>query len=246
MDDRLGTSRGASSNILAWMIEFSSVLLNRNLVSKDGKTSYGRLKGKQSKVLGFAFAEAVLFRRVSTPGRLGKLDSLWENTFIGYRSASGEYMVTNANSVYKTRTIRSVPEEVRWKAENIEAIKFTPWRTKEATSRTPPGDPDNADKQPSIHIEVNTNVETEIPPPPRPTETVPRRVYITKALVERSGSTEECTGCTNAALGGTGMVHSEECRKRIDQELRKDPETAGKLRASFKRRKEFVKQHGLN
>ena len=142
MDDRLGTSTGASSNILACIIEFSSVLLDRYLVSKDGKTSCERLKGKQSKMLGSEFAEAVQFRRVPTPGRLGKLDSLWENgTFIGYRSASGEH--TNANGVYKTRSTRRVLEEVRWKAENIEAIKFTTWRTKEATSRTPRGDPFN-------------------------------------------------------------------------------------------------------
>ena len=74
-------------------------------------------------------------------------------------------MVTNADGVYKTRTIRRVPEDVRWKAENIEAIKFTPSRTKEATSRAPLGNPDNVDHQPSIHIQVNKNVETEIPPP---------------------------------------------------------------------------------
>ena len=92
------TSTGASSNILAWMIEFSSVLL----------------KGKQSKMLGFEFAEAVLFRKVATPSKFGKLDSLEENgTFIGYRSASRESIVTNANGVYKTLAIRRVTEEVR-------------------------------------------------------------------------------------------------------------------------------------
>ena len=70
MDDRLGTNTGASSNILAWMIEFSSVLLNRYLVSKDGKTSHERLKGKQSKMLGFE-----LRRRCCSGGSPRQADS---------------------------------------------------------------------------------------------------------------------------------------------------------------------------
>ena len=52
LDERLGTSIGATSNILAWLIEFSGVIINRYLVSKDGKTSYERMKGKPSKMLG--------------------------------------------------------------------------------------------------------------------------------------------------------------------------------------------------
>ena len=35
-------------------------------------------------------------------------------------------------------------------------------------------------------------------------------------------------------------------QKGIEKEMRKDPETAGKHRVSYKRRKEFVKKHGLN
>ena len=73
LDERLGSSILADSNILPWMIEFSSVLINRYLVGKDGKTAYERLKGKSSKMFGFEFAEMVHFRRIPLPGRLGKL-----------------------------------------------------------------------------------------------------------------------------------------------------------------------------
>ena len=44
LDNRLGTDLPMTSNILPWLIEFASVLLNRYLVGNDGKTSYERLK----------------------------------------------------------------------------------------------------------------------------------------------------------------------------------------------------------
>ena len=59
LDKRLGTNLGITANVLPWLIEYASVLLNRYLVGKDGKTAYERLKGKTSKMLGFEFGETV-------------------------------------------------------------------------------------------------------------------------------------------------------------------------------------------
>lgn len=115
LDERAGTDVCVVSNILRWMLEFSSVLLNRYLVGKDGKTPYERMKGTASQMLGLEFAEAVMFRRVPTPGRLGKLDSLWEKgLLVGYKSTSGEYMVVNGEGACRTRTVRRLPFEHRW------------------------------------------------------------------------------------------------------------------------------------
>ena len=76
LDERIGSDLSAKSNVLPWMVEYASVLINRYLVGRDGKTAYERSKGKSSKMLGFEFAEMVHFRRAPTPGRLGKLDTL--------------------------------------------------------------------------------------------------------------------------------------------------------------------------
>ena len=62
LDQNVNTDIGAESSTLTWMIEFASVLINRHLVGKDGKTAYERLKGKAAKMLGIGFAETVMFR----------------------------------------------------------------------------------------------------------------------------------------------------------------------------------------
>ena len=53
LDTRVGVDIRGTSNILPWMVEYASVLINRYLVGKDGKTTYERLRGKKSKMLGF-------------------------------------------------------------------------------------------------------------------------------------------------------------------------------------------------
>ena len=72
LDTRVGVDIRGTSNFLPWMVEYASVLINRYLVGKDGKTAYERLRGKKSKMLGFEFGESVHFRRISLQGRLGK------------------------------------------------------------------------------------------------------------------------------------------------------------------------------
>ena len=169
LDDRVGTNIGATSDIIPWMIEYSSVVINRYLVSKDGRTAYERAKGKASKMLGFEFAEAVMFRRLPTPGRLGKLESLWENgTFIGYRSTSGEYMIANGNGIYKARTVRRVTEDRRWRKSEVESIKYTPWRVKEPVARKGDEASECMEHRTSIDIEVDKDIETSIKEPQRP------------------------------------------------------------------------------
>ena len=118
LDTRVGVDIRSTSNFLPWMVEYASVLINRYLVGKDGKTAYERLRGKKSKMLGFEFGESVHFRRIPLQGRLGKLDGL----FVGYRTQSGEYMVANSEGAFKTRTKR-IPENERWNKSEIEPLE---------------------------------------------------------------------------------------------------------------------------
>ena len=55
----------------------------------------------------------------------------------------------------------------------------------------------------SVDIEINKDIEVELKLPPRHVDPNPRRVYITKAVVEKFGGTDGCLDCTTALLGGT-------------------------------------------
>ena len=127
LDTRVGVDIRGTSNILPWMVEYASVLINRYLVEKDSKTAYERLRGKKSKMLGFEFGESVHFRRIPLQGRLGKLDSLCQTgLFVGYRTQSGEYMVANSEGAFKTRTMKRIPENERWNKSGIEGHAMDP------------------------------------------------------------------------------------------------------------------------
>ena len=100
LDAGVGVDIRGTSNMLPWMIEYASVLINRYLVGKDGKTAYERLRVKKSKMLVFEFGESVHFRRIPLQGRPGKLDSLWQTGLcVEYWMQSGEYMVANCQEL---------------------------------------------------------------------------------------------------------------------------------------------------
>ena len=243
LDQRLGIKVKGDSNILPWMIEYSSVLLNRYLVGKDGSTAHERMKGKKSKMLGFEFAESVHFRRVPPPGRLAKLESLWETGIVvGYRSNSGEFMVANQAGVYKTRNIRRKPVEERWDKDAVEGLKFTPWRVREQAARDTDQPLREQQLQPHVDIQVDESLNPDVPPP-KPAEAIPRRVYITRAVLEKYGFTDGCLGCTNSAVRLTGIVHSDECRKRIESAMHQDVVDKARLQESKRKREEFVSRH---
>ena len=241
LDERLGISINAGSNILPWLIEYASVLLNRYMVGKDGKTAYERLKGKASKMLGFEFGETVNFRRMAPPGRLAKLDSLWRRgVFVGYRTVSGEYMVVNDEGVFKTRNIRRVPLEERWKKEAVDNIKFTPWHIKDPQEGgAATGESERHDPMVNISIDRDIMVREQV----RHEEPIPRRVYLTKAILDKYGMTDGCPGCVATFLGGTGLAHNEECRIRIEKRMQEDPDQRDKVREVRKRMRDFVTKH---
>ena len=106
--------------VLAWLTEYSAVLVNRYQVGHDGKTGYERTRGKKSRMLGFEFGELMMFRRTPIGPRLAKLESLWETgVYVGYKSLSGEYMCSTATGVYKSRNVKRKPVEERWSGENM-------------------------------------------------------------------------------------------------------------------------------
>ena len=181
----MNTDIGTELRILTWMIEFASVLINRYLVGKDGKTAYERLKGKAAK-MGIGFAETVMFRRVPLPGKMAKLESSWKKGILaGYRSQSGEHTIIGKNGVCKKWTSRRAPEEERWDRAAIEEVKFTPWMIKERSAREEHDGPQEEEHKTFVDNEINREIELEVKLPPRSVDLNPRRVYITKSVIEK-------------------------------------------------------------
>ena len=149
-------------------------------------------------------------------------------------------MVVNDEGVFKTRNIRSVPIEERWKKEAVDNIKFTPWHIKDPQEGgAATGESERHDPMVNISIDRDIMVREQV----RHEEPIPRRVYLTKAILDKYGMTDGCPGCVATFLGGTGLAHNEECRIRIEKRMQEDPDQRDKVREVRKRMRDFVTKH---
>ena len=242
LETRLACKIPAQHNVIAWMAEFAGVLVNRYEVGHDGKTSYERLHGKSSKLLGLEFGELLNFRRTRRPtqdggkkrNKLAKLDSLWsDGVFLGYRTSSGEVIVGTERGVFRTRTVSRKPAEHRWDAKNLVMVGGTPWAPT-------PGDAANDEAMPAVEIPMEVDNPEVARPPAEEEEVVPRRLYIKAQDVEEHGYTAGCKGCVAVLRGGRGVPHSEACRKRLTELIAKSDKGRERKEAAEKRRNEYL------
>ena len=78
--------------------------------------------------MGLEFGECVMWRRRPVGSNLAKLAVLWDvGVYLGVKGSTGEIIIGNGDGVWRTRTVRRRPEELRWRAEEIEKIKGLPW-----------------------------------------------------------------------------------------------------------------------
>jgi hypothetical protein len=236
LEGRLKRKVPGQHNIIAWLVEFAAVLVNRYEVGHDGKTPYERLRGKNSKLLGMEFGEKVNFRRSRLAGKLAKLDCLWEDgIFLGYRSTSGEVIIGTKGGVLRTRTVSRKPEEHRWAEENLDMVGGMPWKTS-------PEDDAGEMVMPAIEIPM----EIEEPDMKRPElddkEAVPRRLYIRTQDVESHGVCPGCKGCIAQLRGARGIPHTEACRKRLTEILAKSSEGRSRVEAAAQRQKQYAQK----
>lgn len=236
LEARLGCKVPVDHDILAWLVEYAAVLLNRYNVSHDGLTAYERLKGKKSKLMGLEFGEQLHYRRQKIGNRLAKLDVMWEDgVFLGYRSTSGETIVGTASGVMRTRTVRRKPEDERWSAKNLDMVIGVPWKPDGKSQ-----DRDPEDRMPNVLIEpALADVPIERPVVSEPT---PRRLYVRTKDVEKHGPSEGCPGCRALLRGGKTQTHSETCRKRIAKALEDGGEAEVRLKAQRRREDEFFEK----
>jgi hypothetical protein len=229
VEERWKASIPTKHPVITWLVEYSAFLLNRFEVSSDGKTSYERCKGKYAKTLGLEFGETLMWRRKPAGGALGKLTSLWgTGMFLGIRGKSGEIIVGDASGVWKTRTVRRVPIEDRWPTAAIDCVVGVPWNTCEGDTKAD-GEVPKVIKMTEPEA-AHERARTEVP--------IPTRFAINKDDLEKHGYTAKCHGCVAALRGGTKQKHSEECRKRMTEEMRDDE----KVKKSQRKIDKFIEE----
>ncbi|CAK0847732.1 unnamed protein product [Prorocentrum cordatum] len=222
----------AEHGLLPWLIRHAGWQLNRFTMHGNGKTTYEVLKGRPYRGELVNFAECVWAR---DPTPTSKLQPRWHAAvWLGKTEVSDEHLVAGPTRTTRVRTVRRRPEGERFVLEELDKFAGVPWDMHRAPQIgiVPTGAP-----------QVEPNQQRLLPPPPPPPVVLPaagpealvppamvgpapptgpggaglRSTYITRALIDKYGWTPMCPRCV------TGMgSHSEECRKRIENELRKE------------------------
>lgn len=150
--------------------------------------------------------------------RVNKFDCRWEaGIWLGTREESGEHIIGTNEGVIKVRsfTRKSIRTE-RWAAKQFEELQGVPWRPVLGRG----GD----EIRIRIELHKGDDKDQEIKPPPVPAgdDYTKRRVRINMSDVIRFGYTLRCHGCRSISRGVAAQNHSQECRNRIEESLRKE------------------------
>ena len=221
---------GGKSPILAWMVQHASFLMNTfgSGGVADGLTPYSRWRGRAWKIQLPAFGENVEYmKRTKT-----KLDSRWhDGIFLGIKDSSSEKMIGTPEGVLVVQSIRRKPAEEAWSAESIEKVSGVPWKP------TPTPDADRAARDLPREIllpPANPTVEAKEPEAHKPVQAT-RSLYIRKTDLLKYGYTESCRACEETAAGiprRGGVLHTDECRRRIEERILSDPDQHARVDAT--------------
>ena len=143
--------------------------------------------------------------------------------WLGMRNNSAECFIGNAEGVFRAREIRRLEPRDRCDREAINNMIGVPWRMTDGRWTV---------DRPEIQVDP-------IPMPSVPFDgaRVPRE-RITKQDIDEFGATIGCPGCNSIRDNKRRQEHSERCRRRIEESLRKTPHGAERL----ERREEVINE----
>jgi hypothetical protein len=239
-----GTSLKADHVALPWIVQYAAAIMNRARRGEDGRTAWELRKGRQYLKPLCPFGEKVLY--LPAGKKRSTLDSGYrEGFFFGIVEGTEEVYIGTENGVFRARSYRRMPEDMRSDSANFDKIRGTPWdpvpggHDADGASRCPAahdaassaeGTRDRhpaAQGQPEIQVHAEPAVpQDELPARPRGPDALPRQLYIRKAVeLEKYGYTDGCVGCTAAFLNETAKPHTPECRARILEAMRRAGDT---------------------
>jgi hypothetical protein len=172
--------------------------------------------------LGLEFGEKVLWKYGANGPKMEKLNPRWGyGLFIGVRAKSNELIIVDQETqdIKYVRTVRRVPEEQRWSADNLAWVQAVPWNTGK-------GDPEADGELPEFDVKqgpgrrLTPGEVEEIAT--KETLDIARRAHLRKTDFDKFGFTDRCPGCSAMIRGLRIQPHAEHCRRRMDKNSEED------------------------
>ena len=237
LEDKLGAKVAAEEPIVTYIPDHAMYLINRLEVGKDGKTAYERVKGKVASVLGLEFGEKVLFMKAAKGKLMAKLRSKWDyGIFVGVRPRSNEIWVATAEKTWKVRSVRRLPEDVRWSWDTVRWVRRTMWNRFQGDEKA------DGDIPEGKAVEIQGEGMRDGQAPQGLTiitkRQAPREFYITKKDAEKHGYTRGCPGCGSWFRGVGKQPHTADCRERFRKLMSDD----ARVQLADQKRQRFAEQ----
>ena len=216
--------------LLPWAVRYAGQLHTRTVKGADGRTGWQRTKGgwRDYPRKAIKWGEKVQYVEGGAkmkPQLEGKFAS--EGIFLGFIERTEEYIIGTPEGCVKTKDVHRLRPDEASDPVLVTSVRGKPWQMTPSMPReAAPED-----------LPVRIVVEPEIPISELPvraevsaTSRRPYRVSVRKNVeLEKYGFTQECRGCIHSAAGLAAREHSEECRARIEREMRQDPELCVKV-----------------
>ena len=220
-----------NSVIMAWMAKWAAELISKYSAGDDGKTPYERIRQEKCKVPLVPVGETVLYLPMKTATESKGTPARKQGVWLGVIERIEETIIGTFNGVIKCRTVSRMANGEQWNPELVLGMRGLPWEPV-------PG------KQ-SMHIPVDVDdigddPERDNGSKARPTEALDDEIpvdtrgssdklHISRKAITKYGATTGCPGCNELMKRGQrpGKIaykHSDECRNRIVEHMRGDPE----------------------
>ena len=189
------------------------MLQNRFRVNSDGKTSYGKQKGRKCKEGSIPFGEKVWYKKLKESGKSKQaMESLWEEgIWLGHARGTNEVVIGTREGVVKAWAIKRRPGDEKWDGNLVKEMQGTP-------SKPNPNAP-GVTIPIKISIPGGDRMDPEEVRPPR-NETSSRGAYLKKQDFEKYGYTGNCEGCRRVRTGLPARAHNADCRLRMEGHLK--------------------------
>ena len=228
LEDRYKMVLDHTHPIVTWIVEYSGWLITRFGLGRHGKTPYRMLRGRDALSPLCEFGECVLYKPAGATRARGKLQAmLKEGMFLGRTHSSGENIIGTPDGIVKARDVYRRTASERYDVEMLKTISGTPWKMTTVRDVEAEEIPEfrvlpAGSRRPEEHAD---NIG----------EAMPRRVKLTREVMERFSYTPRCPGCINLRLGKYHRAHNEECRSRVEELLRQDAQLRWRVEAASAR-----------
>ena len=125
-EHRLGTALSKEHPMMGWLVIWTSDVLGKWKVHKNGRTSYEMCTQHRCRHQVYGFGEKVHFKMTTDKAHHQKSVSEWQTGyFLGIVEASTAYIVCNATGAYACTTIKRLPDDESYDKACLDEVKVT-------------------------------------------------------------------------------------------------------------------------